>query len=121
MKVRCTDLRDARGNPVVRSPWLTIGHSYHVLSVILDAEGVWSVRVKGDAEPGVGLFPLAHFEVVSERLPSTWKALWRDRGVFELTPEAWSEPLFWERYFEHDAEARTVFEREASKIIREDP
>lgn len=121
MKVRCTKLLDPLGNPQDKSAWLTIGRIYHVLSIVLDVHGRWLLRLQGDTAPGVGLFPLQQFEVVSAKVPDLWIVTWSGQGAFELTTAAWNDPGFWERYFEHDFAAEQIFERDKSRIIRFDP
>jgi hypothetical protein len=110
-------LLDAHDEPQVESDWLTIGRLYHVLSVISDSHGRWLVRIMGDSEPGLGLFSLRQFEIVSDTIPSSWIVTWNNEGVFELTTKAWSEQGFWDRYFDNDPIARKIFERERQKII----
>src|SRR3954469_17358286 len=117
MKVRCTKLIDALGNPQLQSAWLTVGKVYHVLSVLSDAQGRWLLRLLADSQPGVGLFPLQQFEIVSSEIPRSWVVTWNKEGVFELTTTAWSEPGFWERYFDCDPNAQAVFEREMAAIV----
>ena|SRR2546425_9075809 len=121
MKVRCTKLIDVRGSPQLRSNWLTIGNVYHVLSIVLDIHGSWLLRLIGDTHPGVGLFPLQQFEVLSSKIPDTWIITWNSKGVFELTTNAWNQPGFWERYFDNDSEAIRIFEEERRKIVESDP
>lgn len=121
MKARCTKLLDTLGNPQTRSSWLTVGKTYHVLSVIHDSQGKWLLRVVADSQPGVGLFPLEQFDIVSSKIPERWVAIWNKEGVFELTAAAWNAPTFWERYFEDDSNARAIFEREKASIICADP
>lgn len=105
----------------MRSAWLTVGRIYHVLSIVLDIHGRWLLRLVGDAEPGVGLFPLQQFEIVSATIPNSWIVTWNSQGVFELTTKAWNEPGFWERYFDHDFDANREFECEKEKIVAADP
>jgi hypothetical protein len=121
MKAKCIKLLDIRGNPQSRSPWLTVGRIYHVLSVVLDVDGRWLFRINGDSEPGVGLFPFQQFEIVSPKVPNIWIVTWRTEGVFSLTTQDWSEPRFWERYFEGDEDARSIFARDVRRIVEADP
>lgn len=121
MKVRCTKLIDVTGKAQTSSAWLTIGKIYHVLSVELDTDRRWLLRLVGDTEPGIGLFPLQQFEVLSSKIPNTWIIAWNSNGAFELTPNEWHQPGFWERYFEHDLEAIRIFEEEKRKIVIADP
>jgi hypothetical protein len=120
MKVRCTKLIDSGGTPQGTSTWLTLGKIYHVLSVVLDIHATWYLRLRGDVEHGVGLFPLTQFEIVSARIPRLWTITWNN-GVFELTTEQWARPNFWERFYEHDVDAVRIFDRESMKIIDDDP
>ncbi len=121
MKARCTKLIDTLGNPQTRSSWLTVGKIYHVLSVILDAQGRWTLRLLADSQPGVGLFPLEQFEIVSSKLSGRWIATWNNQGAFELTTEAWNEPGYWDRYFDSDSNAHATFDKEMAAIVASDP
>lgn len=121
MKARCTRLIDTLGNPQTRSAWLTVGKIYPILSVLLDAQGRWLLRLPVDSGPDIGLFPLEQFEIVSARLPPSWVATWNKNGVFELTTAAWDEPGYWERYFDGDSNALIIFEREKAEILAADP
>lgn len=120
MKVRCTKLLDSLGKTALTSTWLSVGSVYHVLSLLLDSEGRWLLRLAGDSEPGVGLFPLQQFEIVSAKVPECWVVTWNRNGVFELTTEAWRQDGYWERYFEHDPAAKKTFERELARIVAAD-
>jgi len=121
VKVRCVKLLDSRGNVPDRSPWLTIGQVYHVLEVVQDAYGKWSLRANGDGSNGPALFRLEQFEIVSRRVASSWIVRWNERGGFSLTTESWSQPGYWERFYDGDVDARKVFHEEVEKIIQADP
>ena len=120
MKVRCIKLLDSRGNAQEKSPWLTVGKVYHVLSLVFGTQQKWLVRLIGDGLNGVALFPLDQFEIVSPKLPGQWVVTWAANGVFELTAEAWSRPGFWEQFYDQDAEARKIFEQEKNNIVQAD-
>jgi hypothetical protein len=121
MKARCIKLTDSRGNPQEHSRWLTLGKVYNVLEVVLDSHNRWLVRLVGDGVDAVGIFQLDQFEIVSAKIPNVWIARWNDRGGFLLTTEAWSQPGYWERYYDRDLEARKVFEQERAKIVGAEP
>jgi hypothetical protein len=121
MKVKCTKLVDSRGNFQEFSPWLTVGKVYLVLSVLLDINGKWLLRLLGDNGNGVALFSLSEFEIISAKIPATWIVAWNPKGVFELTTETWNQPGFWEKYYDRDPEAIKLFDTERSKIIDSDP
>jgi hypothetical protein len=121
VKVRCVKLVDALDQPTGQSPWMTVGRTYHVLSVVLDKHSRWLLRLVSDENRDVGLFRLEQFEVLTTRIPASWVLEWSNAGTFELSPSAWLAPGFWERYFEHDKTAHDEFERESHKIIQSDP
>jgi hypothetical protein len=121
MKVRCIELIDISGNRQEQSSWLTLGKTYYVLEVVQDVHRRWLLRLVGDTHPGVGLFPLRQFEILSSRIPNTWIVSWNKEGVFELTTKPWSQPDFWERFYNHESGAIRIFEEERAKIIADDP
>ena len=121
MKVRCLITTDALGNPSTSSPWMTVGKIYHVLAVELDFHNRWLLRLVGDRDPGVGLFPLAQFEVVSAKVPDGWVVSWNGGHRFELSPASWLEPNFWDHYFDRDENAMRSFDDEMRRIVRADP
>jgi hypothetical protein len=121
MKVCCVRLTGAYGSSQEQSPWLTIGKTYHVLSVEFGSDRKWRLRLIGDGLNGVALFPLEEFETLSSKIPGNWVVSWGTGGFFELTPASWSGSGFWERYYDGDPLAVDVFEREKTKIIEADP
>src|ERR1700722_5571273 len=116
MKVRCVRIFDPRGNPLEQSPWLTIGKVYIVLSVIFDigtAPGrPLRLRLVGDGRNGLALFRWDEFEIVSSIIPPTWIIFPGPASLIYLTPEPWTQPSFWDRYYNDDAEALKVFDQE---------
>jgi hypothetical protein len=121
MKVRCIKLLDVRGNLQDRSPWLTLGKTYHALTLALDTSNRWIIRLVGDGRNGVALFPLEQFAVVSARVSPSWIACWTSGNLFELAPERWTVEGFWEKYYDMDSEAIRVFEEEKNNIVELDP
>src|SRR5215831_11581966 len=98
MKVRCTRLLDWRGETVDRSAWLKIGGIYHVLAIEMNA-GRAMFRIIGE-DPTPALFQPQMFEVVSSAIPESWVISSPAAGHFDLGPEAWARPGFWEDYFD---------------------
>ena len=121
MKVRCTKLISTTGKPQEQSSSLTLGRVYHVLAVSLDTNGDWRLRLVSDSEMRPALFRFKQFEVISDKIPSTWIVSWNENGFFQLTPHAWDQPGFWEKYYDRDPEAIQIFEEEKRKIIEADP
>ena len=63
---------------------------------------------------------LEQFEIVSAKIPDTWVVVWNAEGAFSLTTEAWSEPGFWEAYYDGDPPALRKFEDGKKQIIDAD-
>jgi len=115
MKVRCVKLFDIKGKSQNSSPWLKVGTVYQVLSVV-HSHGKWLFRLIGESSNGVALFEREQFEIVHAKLPSSWVPAWNQKGDFELGPEAWSTPGFWERYYDREDEAVRLFDSEVEKL-----
>ena len=120
MKAKCINILDAHGRPTTSSAWLTVGKVYTVLSVALDVHCRWSFRLMTDETGHVGIFRREQFEVIDSTLPETWAISWSADGTFELSPPEWLTAGFWEHYFDGDADARSVFQRELAKILASD-
>jgi len=116
MKVRCIKLFTPTGALQQSSPWLTLGATYDVLTVELDRNGLWLLRLIGDSANEVALFSIDAFEIVSHRLAPSWVASWTADGFFQLAPEAWLNAQFWERFYDRDPEAIQAFEAELATI-----
>jgi hypothetical protein len=124
MKVKCVRLLDSDGNEVKSSPWLTLGETYHVLSIFLDAAG--NRRFSIDSQmPGEWPSNAEHqaecFEVVSTVVPSNWRVWIHESSAIGISPAAWQAPGFAEALFEHDPATYPVFDRERQVILNEDP
>ena len=59
--------------------------------------------------------------MASFKIPPTWIIRLGPGGWIELTPKPWAQTGFWERYYDGDADARTIVEEEWRKIIEADP
>jgi hypothetical protein len=124
MKVKCVRLLDHEGNEVTSSPWLTLGKTYHVLSIFVDAAG--KRRFSIDSQPP-GEWPsnaehqFECFEVVSTVVPSNWRVWVHQSSSVGISPAAWQVPGFAEALIEHDPATYSVFDRERRVILSEDP
>lgn len=116
MKVRCIKLLTFDGTPQSTSRWISVGTTYDVLTIELDRNGLWLVRLISDCANEVALFSIDGFEVVSQILAPSWVANWTADGCFQLAPEAWLDVQFWERFYDRDPEAIRTFETELARI-----
>jgi len=121
MKVKCCQLLDEEtGDTLESSSWLTIGRIYHALSIHMEAGGKLDFRLIGNDGTTPAFHDAEQFEVVSDLIPSSWHVSSVPGSHFELAPKAWSEPGFWERYFDGDDEAVSQFEREKEQMLKEE-
>lgn len=124
MKVKCIRLLNSDGNEVEFSPWLTLGRTYHVMSIYVDQDGKRSYGIitshpQGEW-PQMGNYQAKCFEIVSETIPVDWRG-WERGGHSGMCPATWQMPWFYEAFYDHDPAAYPVFERERDAILREDP
>jgi hypothetical protein len=99
----------------VTDPWLEPGEIYTVLCVEAGKDGV-RYRISSAFPPFTpALHPAEFFEVISAKMPDSWVV--DVAGSFlDLSPQAWTESGFWERFFDNDPEAVRLFEVESYKI-----
>jgi hypothetical protein len=117
MKVKCVRLLDHHGTEVVSSPWLTLGKTYHVLSIFVDINGKRSFSIVNSESPGEWPSIGSHQAVV----PSNWRVWIHESAAIGISPAPWQAPGFAESLFEHDPATYLVFDRERQVILREDP
>jgi len=120
MKVICESLI----NPITNtreetSSWLTIGKTYLVLSVYAYGCDLM-LRLIGDDPNGPIFVDARQFRTTCIQMPSNWRAIIDDKGNFQLTPEPWSKPGFWESYFNGEPAAEELFIQELRKIETEE-
>lgn len=125
MKVKCIRLLDHQGNKVASSPWLTLGKTYHVLSIFIDATGNRSFGIVSSELPGewpnFGTHQAECFKVASTIVPSNWRVWVHESSSIGISPAAWQAPGFAEALSEHDPATYAVFDRERRVILSEDP
>jgi hypothetical protein len=102
------------------STWLTIGKTYLVLSVYAFVGRDLMLRLIGDNPDMPILVNARQFETTCIQMPSNWRAIIDDKGNFQLTPEPWSKPGFWESYFNGERAAEQLFIQELRKIETEE-
>ena len=117
MKVICESLiNPITGAREETSSWLTIGKTYLVLSVYAYVGRDLMLRLIGDNPDTPIVVNARQFETTSIQMPSNWRAIIDDKGNFQLTPEPWSKPGFWESYFNGERAAEQLFIQELQKI-----
>ena len=124
MKVKCVRLLDVDGREVGFSPWLTLGHIYHVMSIFIDKNERRSYgiinRHPEEEWPQMGSHQAECFEVVSNTMPSNWRE-WKNDTSSGVSPIAWQAPGFYEAFYDHDPATYPIFTQERDVILREDP
>ncbi len=124
MKIKCVRLLNADGREVKFSPWLTLGRTYHVLSMWINKDGKRSYGIAcGYREgewPQIGSHQQECFEVVSDVVPSNWRIKIFQETI-DMSPAAWQEEGFYEAFCDHDPTTYSIFEHERDIILSEDP
>ena len=67
--------------------------------------------------PRAAFYLLDQSSVVNHEIPESWIAIQNANKVFELTPKRWSEPGFWERFYDDDPAAIRLFDEEVKRIV----
>src|SRR5688572_29150797 len=110
MKVRCIQLLNPNtGGLEEFNSWLSVGKTYHVLSLHVEPRGICQLRLIGDDGTTPALHDVRQFEMASPIIPPTWTIRFTSNGYFTLAPQRWSEIGFWERYFNRDPNAVQIF------------
>jgi len=121
MKVICESLiNPITGTREETSSSLTIGKTYLVLSVYAFVGRDLMLRLIGDDTVSPILVNAKQFATTCIQMPSNWRAIIDDKGNFQLTPEPWSKPGFWESYFNGELAAEQLFIQELRKIETEE-
>ncbi|MBO2454542.1 hypothetical protein J4573_46165 [Actinomadura barringtoniae] len=125
MIVRCVRiLGTASGKPLKEHPSIQVGAEYPVLEIIASHHGVkfrifnpkidHQHKIVGHALWGAGMF-----EIVSDRIPSSWTAKVHPNGSLILSLPAWHGEEFWDEFFDGEPAAVAAFERGKDLILNE--
>jgi len=121
MKVICSKILDPdTGEEKQKDSWLTTGHTYTVLSVIVGASGKLQFRLIGDDKYTPFLADANQFEVTDTKIPKSWEINFSPNSHFSISPKAWCRVGFWDDYFDGDPEAEAIFDREKEVIFSEE-
>jgi hypothetical protein len=119
MRVLCVKLLDAKGDEGPTSAWATLDSEYIVLAVQATPNRDVRLRIVGDDDSTPVLFESEMFMTVSNDIPSNWVASIGEDGDFDLAPQKWLRPDYWEDYFNGDPDAVSDFEEERTRILAE--
>ncbi|QLH20464.1 hypothetical protein [Streptomyces sp. Rer75] len=117
MRARFESPRTADARLLQGADALKEGGEYVILELFAPHGKSALFRIEHTEGEGPALFDSRLFTVISPILPPTWRYVQFDTGSFALRPEPWSQPGFWESYFDHEPQAREVFEAEKRKIL----
>lgn len=110
MRVTCTSNQTSD-----RNLQITMGRAYDVAQVVFEnPAGVILMRLRGDDDEVPGLYESCCFEMTDPKVPSHWVFLQHPiSGSYCLGPESFTEPGFWEAFFDGAQTALDVFQTEA--------
>jgi len=124
MKVKCKHIyNEIKKEYQLTSSALTVGKEYLVIEIYISSEMKIRYRLPCDQNNQPALFDASQFEIVSERIPSTW--IVRGKGALGNTgivfgPKVLQEPGLWERIFDQDEEALKIYRREGGILMAEE-
>lgn len=120
MKVKCIKIYNEHTKEYQeKSAWLTVGKEYIVLAIEIRRDKVLFLIASDSNEQPV-LQNAIQFEVLSKKIPSTWKIFPGVLEIFTLEPKSWQEPGFWDECYNHDPAALEIYKREARIIMEEE-
>ena len=121
MMVRCERLLSpTTGESLQKSPLLTIGREYRVLSVIAQPGKRTLLRLIDDEGGRPSLWDARMFKTTTTRIPHIWGIRIDDDGILTLAPPDWQRDGFWEDYFEDDPRAVAEFQT-ALRALQAEP
>lgn len=118
MKVLCIKIvNPVTQEEVLEHTGVRLLEEYVVISIIVEPTRGAKLRiVTADGTPA--LFDARMFATTTDQqIPRNWVVRVSEGGVLELSPDAWLEAGFWERYFDHDASAITKLEAEIQQMM----
>lgn len=101
--------------------WLRPASKYAVQAVYFDQARGTRYRIISDDAATPALFPASAFTVLDGRIPRSWRIHVHRNGDTELCPAAWLELGFWERFFDGDEAAKSVFQLYATPLASMPP
>jgi hypothetical protein len=79
--------------------------------------------VTNDCDPiqtSVGYFPAESFDVISDVVPSNWEER-ATASTVQVMPHSWLESGFFERFYDGDRSAISIFKQDMAVILKSDP
>lgn len=131
MKVKLKEIIDSVGKDSQDNKiYLTPGNVYQVLAIDIEMyneKPSLNLRIMDDLNETPGRYSIDLFEIVSNKIPSSWQIEYNSHRLFRLEPGLWLDEdkwkdkhSFWEAYFDDDKEAILIFEQEKEKMELED-
>jgi hypothetical protein len=103
MIVRPTRLLHPHGYELESHQRLRVGDEYLVLGIEIRPKGT-ALRILDEVQPSLdsSLWPVEMFEIVSARIPTSWRVAIRivqDKTFLYVEPEKWLAPGFFEDFY----------------------
>jgi hypothetical protein len=114
MRVRCIKPSFQGEIPPDGDRWLTIGREYDVLCISFSSDKHVSFRLIGNDKHTPALFGGELFDVTDQSIPKNWVICKTGEHDYTFGPRAWSEVGYWERYFDREEKAITVFHEQCN-------
>jgi len=120
MKVKCINIHNIHTREdQSTSPWLTIGKEYVVLGIEVRYNET-NYLIASDAYGSPGMHRIDQFEIISKKIPKSWKIISDTMAIVTLEPESWHVAGFWDACYDGDSQALEIYKREVRKIYEEE-
>ena len=128
MIIKCNNVLSpaTKENLGEKSPWLKKNQKYIALAMEYVEWGGWSVYLITDHHDEPGFFSMDGFEVISQKIPSSWITTVEEipeadgKKVITMLPASWNYPSFFEDIEDQDPRAIELYNKEVEIMYREE-
>ena len=104
------------------SPWLKKGSEYSVLAMNWSSKFGMKILIQSEHDNEPCFVDLTGFEIVSQKMPSSWITLTREFGdqiLINMLPKSWAYDDFFDEIENENSQAIALFNKEAELIYKE--
>jgi hypothetical protein len=124
MIVRATRILHPHGFALNEHEDIRVGAEYLVAGIRIGPLERNFLTFTGAVNAEVSLWPIEMFEVVSDKIPSSWRVAMNEVGestYLKVDPEPWMRHDFWDEYWEGGwNEAHVEFRAEVDRMLVEE-
>ena len=96
--------------------WRAEGKIFAVQEISINSGGRISFRIEDPTDNTPALVEHDRFTVTDGSIPDSWGVNEYTAGGYTVGPTAWHETGFWERWMDHDPDARSTYQEFRSEL-----